>query len=349
VAAPEKVSERARLHCEVAFPSGIRQGRVFVRLRQPDPEVFEILPARGIGDATHQIINVWGRPLLTHVADADPAVSGEMYRTGYWEFAQSMMLLSLVRPGMTMVDAGAHIGYYAVLLAPTLGVGGHIYAFEPELRNVLALTANALLLRQLFPQTATVTVIPCALSEEIGSGRLNIFDKSSAIHSLVHGAQEAVTTKSVPVSTLDALSEADGEPVLGRRVDLIKVDVCGSELALLKGGQRLLQECRQGARSGSRQRNQPKGAERPVLCLDFQPQLQGPENCTELVQWLANCGYRTFRVFQADAVEPHQVLVESVPVWTAEEVVDQVRRKLIMAHAALVALPEIGSATDSSK
>jgi FkbM family methyltransferase len=355
VGAPEKVSERARLHCEVAVPSGIRQGRVFVRLRQPEPEVLELLPARGIGDATHQIINVWGRPLLTHVADADPVVSGEMYRSGYWEFAQSVTLLSLARPGMTVVDAGAHVGYYAMLLAPTLGADGHLYAFEPEPRNVLALTANALLLRQLFPQAATVTVFPCALSEDFGSGRLNIFDQNSAIHSLVHGTQEAVTTKSVPVSTLDALSAGDGEPGLGRGVDLIKVDVCGSELSLLKGAQRMLQDEHPSARPRP-QRPQAKGGgqrtssgDRPVLCLDLQLQLQGPEGCMELVHWLAHCGYRNFRLFQADAADPYQLLVETVPVWTADEVVDQIRRKLIAAHATLLAFPESGTAIDSSQ
>src|SRR5437660_1333679 len=109
-----------KLRCEVAIPGGSRQARVPVRLAQPEPDVVEILPARAPGEATHQVIDACGLPLITHLPDADPMVSGDVQRAGYWEFAESMMLLSLVRPGMTVVDAGANLGYYSVLLSQSL-------------------------------------------------------------------------------------------------------------------------------------------------------------------------------------------------------------------------------------
>src|SRR4051812_4288781 len=117
-----------KLRCELAIPSGSRQVRVLVRLQEAAPGVLELLPPGG-GAATHQIIDACGMPLITHMPEADGIVSGDLHRAGYWEFAESMALLSLVRPGMTVVDAGANLGYYSALLSRTLQPSGQVYAF----------------------------------------------------------------------------------------------------------------------------------------------------------------------------------------------------------------------------
>lgn len=72
-----------QLRCELAIPSGLRQGRLLVRLLQDDPDVLELVPAHGFADATHQLINAGSRPLLTHLSDQDPVVSGELQRQGF--------------------------------------------------------------------------------------------------------------------------------------------------------------------------------------------------------------------------------------------------------------------------
>ena len=38
----------------------------------------------------------------------------------------------VVKPGMTVVDVGANIGYYTLLGAKMVGEGGRVYAFEPD-------------------------------------------------------------------------------------------------------------------------------------------------------------------------------------------------------------------------
>src|SRR5262249_31725444 len=149
------------------------------------------------GEATHQIIDACGWPLITHLPETDPVVSGEIQRAGYWEFAESMVLLSVIRPGMTFVDAGANLGYYSVLLAQTLQATGQVYAFDPEPRNRLVVTANVLLTRQIVPNAAPAEVFPCALTDQVGSARLNLFGQNLGFHSLVYGSKEAVG--SIPV------------------------------------------------------------------------------------------------------------------------------------------------------
>src|SRR6266446_717422 len=37
-----------------------------------------------------------------------------------------------VRPGMRVVDVGAHVGYYTLLFSRLVGQSGQVFAFEPE-------------------------------------------------------------------------------------------------------------------------------------------------------------------------------------------------------------------------
>jgi FkbM family methyltransferase len=310
-----------KLRCEVAIPVGSRQIRVLVKLRQPDPDVLQILPA-GAGEATHQIIDANGLPLITHLPEADPVVSGEIQRAGYWEFAESMALLSLVRPGMTFVDAGANLGYYSVLLAQSLQPSGQIYAFEPEPRNHLVASANALLTRQVAPQTAPTEVFATALTDQVGTARLNLFGQNLGFHSLVYGSREAAGFSVVPTTTLDTLRwSGDGPAPVGRRVDLIKADVQGSELPLLRGAERTVAE------------------DRPILCLEFEPYLAGPEPCVALVEWLQARRYPWFRVFHSNVRDAYPALVEFTRLLTAPEVLEQVQRKLVGPYGTLLAFP----------
>src|SRR5690606_15185214 len=41
----------------------------------------------------------------------------------------------LLQPGMTFVDVGANIGYFALLAASLVGAQGKVIAFEPNLEN----------------------------------------------------------------------------------------------------------------------------------------------------------------------------------------------------------------------
>jgi FkbM family methyltransferase len=314
-----------KLRCEVVIPSGFRRGRVLVRLRQPEPGVLELLPAGPANEATHQVVNACGMPFLTHLPENDAIVSGELLQAGYWEFAESMLLLSLARPGMTLVDAGANLGYYSVLLAPTLGPSGQVYAFEPEPRNYLAATANALLTQQLFPQAAPTRVFPVALTDRLGTARLNLFGHNLGMHSLVFAggnAGQPTSSRDVPTVTLDALREsADPSASVGRRIDLLKADVQGSELPLLRGAERVLER------------------DRPVLCLEYEPYLTGADACVALLEWLQGRGYASFRVFHSNVRDPHQALAEAVLLLTAEQVLEKVRRQLVGPYGSLLAFP----------
>ena len=58
---------------------------------------------------------------------------------GTYESDTVQVFRELVQPGMTVVDVGAHVGFYTLLAARLVGTNGRVYAFEPnpEVYNIL--------------------------------------------------------------------------------------------------------------------------------------------------------------------------------------------------------------------
>ena len=125
------------------------------------------------------------------------------------------LLESLVTPNMVCVDVGANIGYFTGPLARAAQI---VHAIEPTLDLVTRIRENAAL-----NGLCNVVVHHAAVGEHIGSADLHISSEDPEANSL-HGSGPTVR---VPLTTLDALALP--------RVDLLKLDCEGSELAALRG------------------------------------------------------------------------------------------------------------------
>ncbi len=314
------------LRRELVIPSDFRQGRLLAALRREEPDTLVLTAAPSAEDATHQLVHACGLPLLTHLAERDPVISGELTARHIWEAAESLLLLSCARPGMTFLDVGANVGYYSVLLARTLQKNGRVIAFEPEPENHLLLTANALLMEQLHPEAAPITIYNQALADQQGTARLTLFEGNLGKQSLVHENAFGDRSVLVPTVTLDSLclGQSENHPLIDRRIDLIKADAQGSELMLLRGSERTLER------------------DRPLLCVEFEPHLSGDELCLELVRWLTAHGYGRFRLFHANRAEPSRIIAEFANYWTAEEISALVVRNRIGPYGTLFAYPDVG-------
>jgi FkbM family methyltransferase len=133
-----------------------------------------------------------------------------------------------LRVGDVVFDVGANVGVYTGLAAAAVGSTGHVYAFEPGPDNVSDLHKG-------FETTTNVTVIAAAVSDRPGTTTLFMDRSDPRRHSLA-GANvgKAGRTIAVPQVCLD-----DYCATL-TRLDVIKVDAQGAELAILHGAQRAI-------------------------------------------------------------------------------------------------------------
>jgi FkbM family methyltransferase len=61
---------------------------------------------------------------------------------GSWEPELIELVSKTVKSGFTVVDVGAHIGYYSLLFSRLVGPQGHVIAFEPVPKNFEFLSEN---------------------------------------------------------------------------------------------------------------------------------------------------------------------------------------------------------------
>ncbi len=66
----------------------------------------------------------------------------ELLFKGAHEPGTTALFKKLVKEGMTVVDIGAHIGYFSLLAASLVREKGSVFAFEPEPRNYALLVRN---------------------------------------------------------------------------------------------------------------------------------------------------------------------------------------------------------------
>lgn len=135
-----------------------------------------------------------------------------------------------VQPGEFVLEAGANVGYFTLLLARLVGPTGRVLCYEPdpETSRILARNVESNGYRN-------VTVRPVAVADE--PGELTFFRalKNTGDNRLFsHGADAG--SFPVPVVTLD--DELRGEP----RIDLLKMDIQGAEALALHGMARTLRE-----------------------------------------------------------------------------------------------------------
>lgn len=197
--------------------------RVALRARPPSPGYRPIPVAWGgsvVADPTR-------RPLGTAL------VANAVY-----DLAVSEALARLIRPGAAALDAGANVGYMAALMARLVGPGGVVVAFEPHpgLFEVLA--------RNVGPARPGRVLRNEALGSEPGTADLIVPESANDGVAYLAGVGTPFVspsgrsdTVSVPVTTVDAA-------IGSGRVAVMKVDVEGSELAVLRGACAALAERR---------------------------------------------------------------------------------------------------------
>lgn len=166
----------------------------------------------------------------------DNVISPALFLDGRWEPYESQLMSKVLRPGMTLVDVGAHVGYYSLLAAQAVGPTGLVVSFEPSPDNFALLTENI----GLNGLSKTIRAENVALGARRGEASLYLSTYNTGDHRLYStlpdddemfnaGAHRRHTR--VPVMPLDEYLSRQGIP----RVDAVKIDVQGAEMGVLSG------------------------------------------------------------------------------------------------------------------
>jgi FkbM family methyltransferase len=146
-------------------------------------------------------------------------------------------LLHFLKAGDTFLDCGANIGYFSVLAGDLVGARGHVFAIEANP------VTFGMLERNLSANRSGVAV-HCALMAVPGEVSLFVPRQGGDVYSstrkggLVKG--EDTETITVPGRTLDDVVGSLGI----NRVDVLKIDIEGGELDVLRSARHVLRNMR---------------------------------------------------------------------------------------------------------
>lgn len=166
---------------------------------------------------------------LRDVRDRWRAMTGTVETAGMVANDQLALRLTtrLARPGTGFLDVGAHVG--SVLALAARGRDVRLFAVE-------AMPDKAKALRRRFPEAQ---IFECAAGDQDGEATFFVDEAQSGYSSLdgENRTGAAVREIVVPLRRIDDL-------VGGQSIDVMKIDVEGAELGVLRGSEAMVAACR---------------------------------------------------------------------------------------------------------
>jgi len=136
------------------------------------------------------------------------------------------LIRATVRPGMTVLDIGANIGFFTMILSDGVGADGTVHAFEPE-------PLNCTRLRHTVRARRNVAINQCAVAQKSGTIRLYLSDRLGVDHQTYDSGQDrsSIEVRSVSIDEYLPATQA---------VDFVKLDIQGFEYYALRGMQKTI-------------------------------------------------------------------------------------------------------------
>ncbi len=159
---------------------------------------------------------------------------GRLMWTGCYEPELVAFLRQVLDPGTTFVDVGAHIGYFSILAAALVAEIGAVYSFEPDPDCFSRLAVNSCP----YPWIITYNSAVADRNGEISFYRSP--KQSESGWGAIFNEDGKRAELSVRVCTLDNWMSREGI----EKIDVLKMDVEGSEYRVLEGAQALIARTR---------------------------------------------------------------------------------------------------------
>lgn len=163
-------------------------------------------------------------------------ISYKLYTQNEFENNNRSLWDRVLQTGMTVFDVGANCGLYSLSASRRVGTAGKVFAFEPNPRERDKLMNNLSLCEQL--DRGSVSIQVEALGEYTGETQFFIPDTFKGAYGSIRrpDIQENCQEINVPITTIDIFVTEQNITSM----DMIKIDVEGNELNVLKGAQATL-------------------------------------------------------------------------------------------------------------
>ena len=139
------------------------------------------------------------------------------------------------RVGMTFLDIGAHFGIFSISAARRLGPSGKIFSFEP----CPSTRATMCEFLRLNPVATPIEVREEAVWNASGTHSMYISETlGDAANTMFRNQQHQIKSQIKTISLDDFVTSSRVQ------VDCLKIDAEGAELAILRGGRKLLMQQR---------------------------------------------------------------------------------------------------------
>lgn len=142
-----------------------------------------------------------------------------------------------LKHGDTFVDIGANMGYMSLLASKAVGSSGKVYSYEPSIREYSKLLENIQLNR-----VSNIIPMNIAVSDKDGLLKLSVSNVSTGLNKV--GTSDSVGSQELIVSgfKFDTIWSLTSE--LDENIALMKIDVEGWELFVLRGMENILRRKR---------------------------------------------------------------------------------------------------------
>ncbi len=164
-----------------------------------------------------------------------PQLERAAFALGTYERHLVATITTHVQPGAITYDIGANAGYLTLVMAKLVGRQGHIFAFEPDPKNIKALEANLQI-----NGLSNVTAVAKAVSNNSGIVTFASFDYSLVGHIAQDNTPDDANLFQVESTSLDDFVFIENNP----KPTFIKIDVEGAEEQVLRGALRVLRDVR---------------------------------------------------------------------------------------------------------
>lgn len=185
--------------------------------------IFDSIPSGEILIKTLDKLWIYINPNL------DKGIERKLYLTGTYEKGLLDILNQILGPGQIVIDAGANIGLISIFCSRKVGNQGMVFAFEPHPDTYLILEKNVRI-----NTCKNIKTIQKALGSESISSKIysNFQINRGASSIVVH--QEDSPSFDINIVPLDGILDKN------IKIDLIKIDVEGFEMEVLKGAIKFL-------------------------------------------------------------------------------------------------------------